>query len=152
MSRPAGGSGTLRRHSRRFVTDPPSSPLPVTVVIPAYDRAELLPRALASVAAQTAAPAEILVIDDGSADDTAAVAERLGARVLRHERNRGVSAARNTALDAAGGEWVAFLDTDDEWLPFHLERLWPRRDGHAAALLRSTRGPRRAKLGARPNR
>jgi glycosyltransferase involved in cell wall biosynthesis len=84
------------------------------------------------VAAQTAAPAEILVIDDGSADDTAAVAERLGARVLRHERNRGVSAARNTALDAAGGEWVAFLDTDDEWLPSHLERLWHNCDGHAA--------------------
>jgi cellulose synthase/poly-beta-1,6-N-acetylglucosamine synthase-like glycosyltransferase len=84
MSPPAGGSGTLRRHSRRFVTDPPSLPLPITVVIPAYNRAELLPRALASVAAQTATPAEVLVIDDGSTDDTATVADRLGARVIRH--------------------------------------------------------------------
>ena len=111
---------------------PPSLSLPVTVAIPAYNRAELLPRALASVAAQTATPAEVLVIDDGSTDDTATVAERLGARVIRHEHNRGVSAARNTALEAATAEWVAFLDTDDEWLPFHLERLWPTREGHAA--------------------
>jgi glycosyltransferase involved in cell wall biosynthesis len=74
----------------------------------------------------------VVVVDDGSTDDTAAVAERLGARVIRHDRNRGVSAARNTALEAATGEWVAFLDTDDEWLPAHLERLWTMRDGHAA--------------------
>jgi glycosyltransferase involved in cell wall biosynthesis len=105
---------------------------PVTVVIPAYDRAELLPRALASVAAQTATPAEVLVVDDGSSDHSAAVGERHGARVIRHERNRGVSAARNTALEAARGEWVAFLDTDDEWLPLHLEGLWRAREGHAA--------------------
>jgi glycosyltransferase involved in cell wall biosynthesis len=84
------------------------------------------------VEAQTATPVEILVVDDGSRDESAAVAERLGARVIRHERNRGVSAARNTALGAASGEWVAFLDTDDEWLPSHLERLWTMRDGHAA--------------------
>jgi GT2 family glycosyltransferase len=102
-------------------------------VIPAYERAALLPRALASVAAQTRPPAELIVVDDGSADDSAAVAERLGARVIRHERNRGVSAARNTALEAARGEWIAFLDTDDEWPPRHLEGLWASRDGHAAA-------------------
>jgi glycosyltransferase involved in cell wall biosynthesis len=107
-------------------------PLPVTVVIPAYERARLLPRALASVAAQTRAPAEVIVVDDGSRDDSAAVAEGLGAKVIRHGRNRGVSAARNTALDAATGEWIAFLDTDDEWLPHHLDRVWTRRDGHVA--------------------
>jgi glycosyltransferase involved in cell wall biosynthesis len=106
--------------------------LPITVVIPAYNRAELLPRALASVHAQTSAPAETIVIDDGSTDHSATVAEQHGARVIRHERNRGVSAARNTALEAATAEWVAFLDTDDEWLPAHLERLWTMRDGHAA--------------------
>ena len=109
-----------------------TAPLPVTVVIPAYERAALLPRALASVAAQTSPAAEVIVVDDGSADDSAAVAERLGARVIRHERNRGVSAARNTALVAASGEWVAFLDTDDEWLPHHLDGLWARRDAHVA--------------------
>jgi glycosyltransferase involved in cell wall biosynthesis len=125
-----------------FVTDPLAHPsahqspapslLPVSVVIPALNRAALLPRALASVTAQTMPPAEILVIDDGSTDDTPAVAEQLGAHVIRHEHNRGVSAARNTALEAATGEWVAFLDTDDEWLPSHLEELWERRDGHVA--------------------
>ena len=109
-----------------------SAALPVTVVIPAYERAALLPRALASVAAQTRRPAEVIVVDDGSADDSAAVAERLGARVIRHERNRGVSAARNTALEAARSEWVAFLDTDDEWLPHHLEGLWACREAHVA--------------------
>jgi glycosyltransferase involved in cell wall biosynthesis len=52
--------------------------------------------------------------------------------VIRHERNRGVSAARNTGLDAATGDWVAFLDTDDEWLPHHVEELWDSRGEHAA--------------------
>jgi len=109
-----------------------SAPLPISAVIPAYERAALLPRALASVAAQTRPPAEVIVVDDGSADDSALVAERLGARVIRHERNRGVSAARNTALSAAGNEWIAFLDTDDEWLPRHLERVWAARAPHVA--------------------
>jgi GT2 family glycosyltransferase len=108
------------------------APLPVTVVIPAYERAALLPRALGSVGAQTRAAAETIVVDDGSSDDSAAVAEQLGARVIRHERNLGVSAARNTALESATHDWVAFLDADDEWLPFHLARLWEMRAGRVA--------------------
>lgn len=99
--------------------------LPVSVVIAAYERAAELPRALASVAAQARMrPAEVLVVDDASRDATAAVAEAAGARVLCHAENRGPAAARNTALAAAAQPWVAFLDTDDEWLPHHLEHVW----------------------------
>jgi glycosyltransferase involved in cell wall biosynthesis len=105
--------------------------LPVSVIVPAYERAALVRRALLSVAAQTRwRPAEVVVVDDGSADDTAAVAEALGARVIVHEVNRGAAAARNTAAAAATQPWLAFLDSDDEWLPHHLATLWPHRGDH----------------------
>jgi glycosyltransferase involved in cell wall biosynthesis len=108
-----------------------SDRLPVSVVIPAYNRAAPLRRALESVIAQTPwRPAEIVVADDASMDDTAAVAAALGARVIVHEHNRGAAAARNTAIAAATQPWLAFLDSDDEWLPHHLSTLWWRRSGH----------------------
>lgn len=97
--------------------------LPVSVVIPAWNRAREVGEAVASVRAQRRQPAEILVVDDGSTDDTAAVAESAGARVLRQE-NRGVSAARNAGIHAAGQEWIAFLDSDDLWEPDRLGRQW----------------------------
>ena len=78
-----------------------------------------------------ALPAEVIVVDDGSEDDSAAMAERLGATVIRHAGNRGLAAARNTGLRAATCEYVAFLDSDYEWLPNHLASLWSIRDGHA---------------------
>lgn len=107
-------------------------PLPVTVVIPAYNREVLLRRALASVAAQTPRPpAEVIVVDDCSTDRTAEVAQDMGARVIRHERNRGEGGARNTGIEAASHEWVALLDSDDEWLPWYLDVLWRLRDGHS---------------------
>lgn len=106
--------------------------LPVCVVIPAYNRAAELGRSLASVWAQRPnLPAEVIVVDDHSTDDTAAVADSLGARVIRHAENRGPAAARNTALRATDCEWVAFLDSDDEWLPHHLAHLWDIRAQHA---------------------
>ncbi len=71
------------------------------------------------------------MVDDRSTDDTAAVAASLGARVIRHDENRGPAEARNTALRSTNCEWVAFLDSDDEWLPHHLAHLWDIRDGHA---------------------
>lgn len=95
----------------------------VSVVIPTYDRAELVVRALHSVLAQTRPPDEVIVVDDGSTDDTV---ERIRAQFptvrLLAQPNRGVSAARNTGIRAATGEWIALLDSDDEWLPFKLER------------------------------
>jgi hypothetical protein len=108
--------------------------LPICVVIPAYNRASVLPRCLASVWAQRPAlPAEVIVIDDNSSDDTAEVARALGARVLRQPTNQGTWAARNAGIRATACEWVAFLDSDDEWLPDHLAHLWELRDGHALA-------------------
>ena len=71
------------------------------------------------------------MVDDHSTDDTAAVAASLGARVIRHTENRGPAEARNTALAATECEWLAFLDSDDEWLPHHLAHLWDIRGEHA---------------------
>lgn len=105
--------------------------LPVTVVIPAFNRAAMLPRAIASIEAQRPArPAEIIVVDDASSDDTAQVAERLGAKVLRHDTNRGPAEARNTGFGAATQPWIAQLDSDDEWLPSCLATLWSLRGDH----------------------
>ena len=105
--------------------------LPVTVVVPAYRATETLARALASARGQEPSPpAEILVVDDGSQDGTAELARECGATVLVHEHNRGLAAARNTAVAAATQPWLAFLDADDEWLPHHLATLWPLREGH----------------------
>jgi len=94
----------------------------VSVVIPAYNEADRIAGALESVLAQTRRPLEILVVDDGSSDDTARVADRFGARVIA-QKNLGISAARNRGIDEAAGEWVALLDADDRWMPERLEWL-----------------------------
>lgn len=101
---------------------PPAVPR-VTVIIPAYNSADVLPEALRSVQAQTSDDWEVVVCDDGSTDNTAEVAERFGERfrVIRNERNLGPAGARNRALGAASGELIALLDADDYWLPEYLE-------------------------------
>ncbi|BAQ15731.1 glycosyltransferase family 2 protein [Methyloceanibacter caenitepidi] len=90
----------------------------VSAIIPAYNRSHCIGRALESVLAQTLPPEEIIVVDDASTDDLAAVLAPFGDKVrcVRHETNQGAAAARNTGLEAAGGDWVAFLDSDDVWL------------------------------------
>jgi glycosyltransferase involved in cell wall biosynthesis len=118
--------------------------LPISVVIPAYNRAGMIARALRSIAAQSPArAAEVIVVDDASTDDTVRVAREMGARVVRHDENRGAAGARNTGYAAATQPWVALLDSDDEWLPHHLETLWRLRDDHvlvaASALGRPTK-------------
>jgi glycosyltransferase involved in cell wall biosynthesis len=106
----------------------------VSVVIPAYNRADMLPRAIASAWAQRPlGPAEVVVVDDGSSDNSTAVAARHGARVIGHSANRGAAAARNTGVEAACQPWIALLDSDDEWLPHHLATLWEHRDGRVLA-------------------
>jgi glycosyltransferase involved in cell wall biosynthesis len=104
--------------------------LPITCVVPAFNREALLGRALASVHSQSRPPSQVIVVDDGSADGTAEVAAAYGAEVVRHEVNRGLAAARNSGVEAASQPWVALLDSDDEWLPHHLEALWRLRDAH----------------------
>jgi len=108
---------------------------PVSVVVPAYNAAGTLGRALDSIAAQTLAPAEVVVVDDASSDATGAIAEAhpLRPRVVRHARNRGGGAALHSGLEAARHDWVAFLDADDEWLPTKLSRQWAMLGSGAAA-------------------
>jgi len=95
----------------------------VSVVIPAYNAGQYIGRALDSVLGQTQKADEIIVVDDGSTDETAAIVAKYADRVkyIRQE-NRGASAARNTGIKAAGSEWVAFLDGDDEWLGEKLQK------------------------------
>lgn len=95
----------------------------VSVIIPTYNRAQMLREALASVRRQTVQDLEALVIDDGSSDDTAAVAKAFAPLVtyLRQD-NGGVAAARNLGIRRATAPLVAFLDSDDLWLPHKLER------------------------------
>lgn len=90
----------------------------LSVIIPTFNRAGLLKRAIQSVLSQSLKPDEIIVVDDGSADDTAAMMEHDLPKVkYYHQQNKGISAARNAGIKMATGEWIAFLDSDDEWLP-----------------------------------
>ncbi len=94
----------------------------ISVILPTYDREVYLERSIASVLGQRHPCDELIVVDDGSTDATVSVIERLAAdspvpiRLIRQE-NRGAAAARNTGIRAARGQWLAFLDSDDWWLP-----------------------------------
>ena len=95
----------------------------ISVVIPTYNRCELLRRALLSVFSQTLLPAEVVVIDDGSTDGTNAMIRAEFPEVIYfRQENQGVSSARNLGIHHATGDWLAFLDSDDEWLPKKLSR------------------------------
>src|SRR5215475_137487 len=95
----------------------------ISVVIPAYNAAQFLPATLESVLGQTLKPSEVLVIDDGSTDDTAALAEAFGppVRVIRRS-NGGQALARNLGVAEAAGDWIAFIDADDLWNKYKLEK------------------------------
>jgi cellulose synthase/poly-beta-1,6-N-acetylglucosamine synthase-like glycosyltransferase len=98
----------------------------ISVVIPAFKAVGTIDQAIQSVLAQTMPPKEIIVVDDGSPDETAAhVARRYpDVRLLRQE-NAGCGMARNAGASVATGDWLAFLDADDAWLPAKLERQIP---------------------------
>lgn len=118
-------------HLTKSEPSPAADALPVSVVIPAFNRPEMTRRAVLSALAQRPfAAAEVIVVDDCSTDDTGAVAAAAGARVVRHERNMGEGAARNTGIAAATQPWIGLLDSDDEWRPHLLATLWPLRAGH----------------------
>jgi glycosyltransferase involved in cell wall biosynthesis len=89
----------------------------ITVVIPAYNAGRYIERAVDSVLAQSVPADEIIVVDDGSTDNTADIVSGYGSKVRYiHQQNAGASVARNTAVEAATSHWIAFLDADDEWL------------------------------------
>jgi glycosyltransferase involved in cell wall biosynthesis len=93
----------------------------VSVIIPSYNRAHTLARALDSVFTQSHPADEVIVVDDGSNDDTKAlVTHHYPQAIYLKQANRGVSAARNLGIRQANGEWIALLDSDDEWLPHKL--------------------------------
>jgi len=96
----------------------------VSVVIAAYNAARFIKQAIDSALAQSLAPAEIIVVDDGSTDHTREVLARYGERVRYfYQNNAGPGAARNRGVREARGDWVAFLDSDDFWDKNHLELL-----------------------------
>ena len=95
----------------------------ISVIIPAYKAFLTIERALASVAVQTLKPEQVIVVDDGSGDGTFEIAEAFKDQFhgfelkILSQQNLGAGAARNRATHEATGDWLAFLDADDEWLP-----------------------------------
>lgn len=92
----------------------------ISVVIPTYNRYEVLKRALNSVYAQTYQPSEVIVIDDGSTDNTSQILQDFSSIIYKYQKNSGVSSARNLGISLCKNEWIAFLDSDDAW---HEEKL-----------------------------
>jgi len=98
-----------------------SKTAPVSALMPAYNAAAFIREAIESVFAQTLPPAEFIVVDDGSTDDTAQIAESMGVRVIK-QANAGLPGGRNRCVREASQPWVAFIDDDDVWMPEKLER------------------------------
>lgn len=99
----------------------------ISVIIPTYNRAHLIARAIKSVLSQSYQDIELIIIDDGSFDNTEMIIKQFQEsdkriKYIIHDKNKGGSAARNTGIKAANGEYIAFLDSDDEWLLEKLER------------------------------
>jgi glycosyltransferase involved in cell wall biosynthesis len=109
----------------------------VSVVIPTHNRADLLSRAVNSVLGQTYERLEIIIVDDASTDNTREIVHGFKGdriRYLRHDNNRGGSATRNTGIDAATGQYIAFLDDDDEWVPQMIQKQLDSLQGFDAVL------------------
>lgn len=110
-----------------------------SVVIPLYNKEKYIGRTLKSVFSQTVLPYEVIVVNDGSKDNSVKVVESLNYPLIKliHQTNLGVSAARNRGIEASAGDYVAFLDADDEWDPDFLETIcrliskFPQAGGYA---------------------
>lgn len=107
----------------------------ISVIIPLYNKVNSIERTLQSVARQSVQPLEVIVVDDGSTDGSAEVVRRMNMPLVQlvSQSNRGVSAARNRAMELAQGEWVALLDGDDCWEPGYLENVERMIDTYPAA-------------------
>jgi hypothetical protein len=112
-----------------------------SIVMPLYNKEREVGRAIRSVQAQTFSDWELIIVDDGSTDDSAKIAQSFhDPRIsLVHQVNTGVSAARNRGIQVAVADWVAFLDADDEWLPTFLETVHRLRSGWPMAKVAATR-------------
>jgi glycosyltransferase involved in cell wall biosynthesis len=111
-----------------------TSPI-LSIVLPTYNRVSFLPQAFEAICSQTFADWELIVVDDGSTDDTETVVRQLAKRIDRpvryvRQENRGAYGARNTGLDLASGKFVAFYDSDDRWLPHHLKECVDALEAH----------------------
>ena len=108
----------------------------VSVVMPTYNSSAYLPDAIESVLNQTVVPLEVIVVDDGSTDETKRVLVPYRDRIQYIlQKNQGPAAARNRGIETARGDWVAFLDADDIWLPEKLEKQLAYVDQHPRAAL-----------------
>ncbi|MCH1913610.1 glycosyltransferase [Leptospira noguchii] len=106
--------------------------VPISVVIPTYNRENKILNSISSVLKQTLPPKEIIVVDDGSTDTTVSkiqetFSDKVQILLLEH---KGVSHARNRGVENASGDWIAFLDSDDEWLSEKLEKQWKHIEEH----------------------
>jgi len=125
----------------------------VSVVIPVYNRAHLIGRAVSSALTQTYRNLEIVVVDDASTDDLAVALAKLAnprLHCVTHPRNRGAAAARNTGIAAAKGEFIAFLDSDDVWLPDKLTHQVAAMRGQPPEVAGQVCGYHCLKIGDRP--
>jgi len=96
----------------------------ISAIIPTFNRASVIRRAIDSVLTQTLPPAELIIVDDGSTDNTRAVISPYHDRInVAHIDNRSAPSARNYGVELAGNKWIAFLDSDDYWAPDYLERM-----------------------------
>jgi glycosyltransferase involved in cell wall biosynthesis len=120
-----------------MLDSPNDMPKPlVSIILPTYNRAAFLPEAFASICAQTWLDWELIIIDDGSTDNTEALTKKFQATipqrvVYRRYSNQGAYAARNLGLDHASGNYIAFFDSDDVWLPHHLRDCVEALETHA---------------------
>jgi hypothetical protein len=139
-------TATSRSSASNAVASAGAKPPRVSVVIPVLNRPLAVRQAIDSVLAQTVQDFELIVVDDGSTDATPETLASLSdprIRVIRHPQRRGGSAARNTGIRAARADYVAFLDSDDEWLPTKLERqleLFGRSQEHVALVYTGMQG------------
>jgi glycosyltransferase involved in cell wall biosynthesis len=116
----------------------------ISVVIPARNRALVLPRAIESVLQQTLQPREIIIVDDGSTDNTVAVASEYARkhpfiRVIALDKNGGAPRARNHGIELATGKWIALLDSDDAWEKEKLQRQFEVVEDDVVAVFTNTR-------------
>jgi glycosyltransferase involved in cell wall biosynthesis len=109
----------------------------ISVIIPTHNRTATLGRAIQSVLDQTFPALEIIVVDDASTDITPHILEKYSGkiRIITNETNQGVSYARNVGIQEARGDWLAFLDSDDQWAPTKLERQKQFHDSHPSILI-----------------